>query len=327
MAQKAYAVRFSKGKVDKEAGIIHGVSVITEGVAEGHNEVVDNLTLQQVQKAASQYAGGLKVVDRHTRSTDSVFSTVGALKNFRIDGKQLLADLHLLKSEPNAPKLMEMADMMPDTFGLSIAFSGPNETRDGINYSRCSEIYNAALVDVPAANPTGLFSSPQDDIKIALVDANPKTTMNKEEILAECQKLFTAALGEYGVRVKKIEDAFAALKPATQEEFAALKKEVTELSGNLTTAKKEFADDGKRMEVVAQTVAKEFAKHTGTSPSVINDDKAAEARKNLAAQLDASVQKHFAATKSKAEAVKLAAQENKEFGALLQGGHKIKWAA
>lgn len=326
MAQKAYAVKFSNGKIDKEAGIIYGVSVITEGVAGGHGEVVDSLTLQQVQKAAQEYAGGLKVVDRHTRATDSVFATVGTLKNFRIEGKKLLGDLYLLKSEANAPKLMEMADTMPDCFGLSIAFSGPTETRDGVNYSRCSEIYNAALVDVPAANPTGLFSYPDAETRIALVDAKPKTNMDNKEIIAECQKLFTVALGEYGARLAKIETAIAGFKPATQEEFAALKNEVTELSGKIESAKKEFADEQKRTESVAQTVAKEFAKHVGTSAAVKPSEDTGS-KPSVGDELNASVQKHYAATKSKTEAIKLAVAEKKEFGALLQGGHKIKWNA
>jgi hypothetical protein len=296
-------------------------------VAKGHDEVVDTLTLQQVQQAASAYSGGLKVVDRHTRSTDSVFSTVGTLRNFRIEGKQLLGDLHLLKSEQNAAKLLEMAETMPDAFGLSIAFSGPRETRDGINYSRCSEIYNAALVDVPAANEAGLFSSPDSEIKIALVDATSKTTMKPEEILAECQKQFTAALGEYGSRLAKIETALGALKPATQDEFSALKNEVKELSGKLDTAKTELTAKVSDRSALAQDIAKEFAKATGTNTGVTNDNTAALAAQSKAEALNASLQKHFAATKSKVEATKLAVAENKEFGALLQGGHKIKWAA
>ena len=43
--------------------------------------------------------------------------------------------------------------------------------------------------------------------------------------------------------------------------------------------------------------------------------------------VDASLAKHFAATKSKVEATKLAIAENPEFHRLLQAGHKIKWAA
>lgn len=321
MAQKCYATKFQRGKVDREAGIIYGVSVITEGNAEGHNEVVDSLTLQQVQTAAAAYAGGLKVVDRHTKSTDSVFSTVGALRNFRIEGKQLLADMHLLKSEQNADKLMEMAEGMPDAFGLSIAFSGPRENRDGVNYSRCSEIYNAALVDVPAANPTGLFSADSQ------VDATQNTQMKPEEIIAECQKQFTAALGEYGSRLAKIETALGALKPASQDEFSALKKEVTELSTKLDTAKTELSAKVADRSALAQEIAKEFAKNTGTSTGVRNDDTAAQAAASKGDALNAAVQKHFAVTKNKTEAIKLAVSENKEFGALLQSGHKIKWAA
>jgi uncharacterized phage infection (PIP) family protein YhgE len=248
------------------------------------------------------------------------------LKNFRIEGKQLLADLHLLKSEANAGKLLEMAETMADTFGLSIAFSGPRETRDGVNYSRCSEIYNAALVDVPAANPTGLFSAGTEEIKTSLVDATQKPTMDPKEIIAECQKLFTSALSDYGTRLAKIESAIGALKPATQDEFSALKTEVKELASKLETAKTELGSKISDRTVLAQEIAREFAKNTGTSTAVKNDDAAALAKVAKGDELNASVQKHFATTKSKAEAIKLAVSENKEFGALLQSGHQIKWA-
>lgn len=327
---KAYATRFAKGTIDKENSVIYGVSVITEGVAEGHGEVVDSLTLQQVQKAAADYSGGLKVVDRHTRSTDSVFATVGTLRNFRIEGKQLLADMHILKSEPNAGKLFDMAETMPDAFGLSIAFSGPREVREGVSYSRCSEIYNAALVDVPAANPTGLFSTPDAEVKLALVDANPKQTMNPEEILKKAQEQFTAALSEYGTRLKKIEDAFAAQKPASAEEFSALKSQVTELSKSLDTAKTELGGKIADRSVLAVEIAKEFSKHTGTSTGVRTDGAAdtrtGDDKAKLGDELNAAVQKHYAATKSKPEAIRKAVAERKEFGPLLQSGFQVKYA-
>jgi hypothetical protein len=55
---------------------------------------------------------------------------------------------------------------MPDTFGLSISFTGEHEESDNdIVFARCTEIYSADLVDAPAANPTGLFSAKVDSAK------------------------------------------------------------------------------------------------------------------------------------------------------------------
>jgi hypothetical protein len=58
---------------------------------------------------------------------------------------------------------------MPDTFGLSISFTGEHEESDNdIVFARCTEIYSADLVDAPAANPTGLFSVKVDSEKKAM---------------------------------------------------------------------------------------------------------------------------------------------------------------
>jgi hypothetical protein len=89
---------------------------------------------------------------------------VGVLRDFSIDGNQLRADLHLLKSHEDFEKILEMAENMPGSFGLSISFSGESEamTEGQIPSARCMEIYSADLVDQPAANPTGLFQSMPD---------------------------------------------------------------------------------------------------------------------------------------------------------------------
>lgn len=335
MANHAFAVKFS-GKVDKAAGVIHGVSVITEGIAAGWDEHIDAITLSQVMACAREYAGGLKVVDRHTRGTDSIFSTAGALKNFTLDGKQLRADLHILATEPNRDKLLEMAETMPDTFGISIAFSGTSEERDGKRWARCAEIYNAALVDVPAANPTGLFAAKFEDGTGVVVDAPAKgnsATMTPDEIKTLVTASIAAATTELSARVKTAEDALASLKT----EHATATKTVTELSAKLETSTKEMAEkistDEKRMELTAQAVAKEFAKHTGQGAGVRTDGAGTGAGAGKSPELVAgetfvaTCLKHFSATKSKAKALELAiAEDRKGYGAYRAANLDIKWA-
>lgn len=153
------------GEIDTENAIIRSVSVITVGEARGHGMQVDDETLQQVKAAAETYAGGLKVKTDHFSGFNQI---VGTLKNFVIDGDQLRADLYLLKAHDATERILEMAQLMPDTFGLSISFSGSHEESGDTTFARCSEIYSADLVDAPAANPTGLFSAKVDSGKKAM---------------------------------------------------------------------------------------------------------------------------------------------------------------
>jgi hypothetical protein len=150
------------GTIDAQAATITGVSVITVGEAKGHGMLIDAQTLLQVKEAAETYSGGLKVKTDHYTGFNEI---VGTLKNFVIDGDQLRADLYLLKNHDATPRILEMAELMPDTFGLSISFSGEHEEQGDTVFARCSEIYSADLVDAPAANPTGLFSARVDSGK------------------------------------------------------------------------------------------------------------------------------------------------------------------
>ena len=153
------------GTIDAQAATITGVSVITVGEAKGHGMLIDAQTLLQVKEAAETYSGGLKVKTDHYTGFNEI---VGTLKNFVIDGDQLRADLYLLKNHDATARILEMAELMPDTFGLSISFSGEHEEQGDTVFARCSEIYSADLVDAPAANPTGLFSAKVDSEKKAM---------------------------------------------------------------------------------------------------------------------------------------------------------------
>lgn len=152
-------------RVDRDAGIIHGVSVITEGAALGHGAWIDTVTLQQVVSVASEYKTGLRVNNDHG---SDLFAAAGFLQDFRIEKRngtsRVIANLHILESETHREKLLELAATIPDTFGLSVVMSGIHEKRDGKTYLRCSELLSADLVPEPAANPTGLFSKPKTNL-------------------------------------------------------------------------------------------------------------------------------------------------------------------
>ena len=194
------------GDIDSAAATIKNVSVITVGEARGHGMQIDEKTLLQVKAAAETYVGGVKVKTDHYSGFNEI---VGALKNFTIDGDQLRADLFLLKNHDATARIIEMAELMPDTFGLSISFSGEHEESGETVLARCSEIYSADLVDTPAANPTGLFSAKVDSMK---------TVMDE----------------------KQIADAIAAALAPVIEEMAALSAKLAALE---VTEEKEMTDD------------------------------------------------------------------------------------
>ena len=192
-----------QGQIDAQAATITDVSVITVGEAKGHGMQIDAQTLVEVKAAAETYTGGLKVKTDHYTGFNEI---VGTLKNFRIDGDQLRADLFLLKNHDATARILEMAELMPDTFGLSISFTGEHEESDNdIVFARCTEIYSADLVDAPAANPTGLFSVKVDSEKKAMDE-----------------KQFAEALSAALAPINDKLSAFEAFMAETSTKFAAL---------------------------------------------------------------------------------------------------------
>jgi len=147
------------GEVDRKAGVIRGVSVLTAGAARGHDLEVDQVTLSQMHECAADMVS-VPVKWNHKSGADAV---AGYLRNFRVDGPKLKADWYLLRSHPQFEQAMEMAERMPGNVGLSAAFLGDDETRkvgkDAKKFARCSELLSVDLVAQPAANPDGLFEA------------------------------------------------------------------------------------------------------------------------------------------------------------------------
>ena len=234
----------SAGVIDSEAGIIRGVSLITKGPALGHGVMIDDKTLEQVKAAAEEYTGGLKVVLNHSGGAGDI---VGFIDTMRISGDKLLGDLHLLKTSPHREYILEIAERIPDTFGLSIAFSGPSEkSADKLTtLQRCSEIFSVDIVGTPAANPSGFFArklkqlesddseSPEAEIKIQI----PMDDKMKETI----EGMIQSAMMSMNEKVAKLE---AALAPKEDKPAAmSAQNEVVQLAANTAAlaAVKEFA--------------------------------------------------------------------------------------
>jgi hypothetical protein len=172
--------------IDREAGILKGVSMLTAGPVPSYGVYVDQKTLETVLSCALTHADGLKVKMEHDGDVDDI---VGALINFRIDGGHLRADLQLLKESGSFDQIIEMAEKIPSEFGLSISFSGDREEIELLGLPmlamRCREIYSCDIVENPAANPGGLFSMPTNP------NPNPEP-LTLERIISQLSELKTA---------------------------------------------------------------------------------------------------------------------------------------
>jgi hypothetical protein len=229
----------SAGIIDAEAGIIRGVSLITKGPALGHGVMIDDKTLAQVKTAAEQYAGGLKVKLNHSGGAGDIVGYIDAL---RISGEKLLGDLHLLQTSPHRAYILEIAERIPDTFGLSIAFSGPAEkSADKLTtLQRCSEIYSVDLVSEPAANPNGFFARKLEQLQTAPEPKAKLETMN-DEMKEAIEGMIQSAMMGMNEKVAKLE---AALAPKEDKPAAmSAQNEVVQLAANTAAlaAVKEFA--------------------------------------------------------------------------------------
>ena len=224
-----YFARGFVGQIDESTGVIHDVAVITEGRALGHGVNIDATTIEQVKAQAETYSGGLKVKMDHGGGAADI---VGYLTDFRIAGNKLIANFHVLQNTPHRAYIFEIAEKIPDTFGMSIAFSGPTEMASDKKtvLQRCSEIYSCDLVSEPAANADGLFSMKPEEL----------SPMNDEDKKAIAGMIESAMMG-LGERLSKLESMLP--KPDDKEVAMASRNDEIKLAAEAAglAAVKEFA--------------------------------------------------------------------------------------
>jgi len=147
--QQRAAVAYSTYRDEElEETELGGVSILEVGEAKGHDLFVDKTSLETALKLMQSAKNGTKAKMNHGSGLEAV---VGFLRNPRIDGDKLVADLRLLRNSPHYGLIKEMASEAPDQFGVSLAFVNESETIDGKDYIRPQSIASADLVSSPAA--------------------------------------------------------------------------------------------------------------------------------------------------------------------------------
>lgn len=237
---------FATGKIDKDKGMIYGVSVISTPEAKGHGIKIDRATIESFASAVE----GKTIKAFYTHDDDNeALDTIGIWKNFQIveDGEfvKLTADFEALESwrEHNGSQfdaLFEMAEKAPEAFGVSAEFTasqvfyedgeekeyrGQDEVEE--IFARAIEVQAFSIVAQPAANPTGLFS-----VDAKLVDGDE---IDQEEFLEYNLKEATQSLAQ--IR-EDLGQANAANK-VFEEKLAEQESELEELKEKLSVAEKE----------------------------------------------------------------------------------------
>lgn len=292
-------------KIDAEAGVIRGVSLITVGPALGHGVAIDRKTLEQVKTAAELYTGGLKVKLDHSGGAGDI---IGYIDTMRIDGDKLLGDLHLLQSSPHRTYILEIAQRIPDTFGLSIAFSGPSEVGSDKKtiLQRCSEIYSVDLVSEPAANPDGFFSRKLKELESVMPKNEPSGTPQNNNPMTEEDKksiggMIESAMMAMSDRLSKLESALApAVEVEVEQDKVAAMKAKTDMITNAANegalaAIREFSKQfGAPAAPVASAEAVKPADAVKRSFEQIVADKSVELKGNKSAAISFAVKNHSA---------------------------------
>lgn len=294
-------------KIDAENGIIRGVSLITVGPALGHGVAIDRKTLEQVMTAAEEYAGGLKVKLDHSGGAGDI---VGFIDTMRIEGDKLLGDLHLLQSSPHRTYILEIAQRIPDTFGLSIAFSGPSEVSSDKKtiLQRCSEIFSVDLVSEPAANPSGFFGRKLKEFEDVIPKNEPVSTpqynnpMMTEEDKKAIAGMIESSMMALNDRIAKIESGLAAdaSADAAADNAPAAMKAKTDMITNAANegalaAIREFSKQfGAPAAPVASAEAVKPADAVKRSFEQIVADKSVELKGNKSAAISFAVKNHSA---------------------------------
>ena len=250
-------------QIDKEAGTMSAVSLISVGPAKGHGLYVDNKSLETIEDELDGTKLPAYITHRGALFEDRLTREIGMFDNFRIKGDRLLGDFQAFESfrdddSRKYNRLFEMAEKMPERFGLSIVFSAnsawstaegdvttderPDDALFDYPSIRVDEVSSADFVDSPAANQRGLFSKidkPNNHkmTKAELIELNDsledeKATLTEQATQFSIEKL--AAEAELEGFKKSFDEK--------EEELEALKKEIEELKAKLAEHEEEMAE-------------------------------------------------------------------------------------
>ena len=192
------------GLIDRDKGVIHGITVARVGPAKGHNGFIDKSFLLQLVELAAVRPQGIKARFGHPNMCATALGTyLGRFHNYAYHADKVTADLHLDNSAKESPHgnlfdyVLNMATSNPDMFGASVVFESDafeekladtEGKKIKQRFFRLKELRATDIVDDPAASD-GLFSAESIPAQATQwLDQNPELTeliFSKPENLIE----------------------------------------------------------------------------------------------------------------------------------------------
>lgn len=272
--QQRAAVAYSTYRDEElEETELGGVSILEVGEAKGHDLFVDKTSLETALKLMQSAKNGTKAKMNHGSGLEAV---VGFLRNPRIDGDKLVADLRLLRNSPHYGLIKEMASEAPDQFGVSLAFVNESETINGKDYIRPQSIASADLVSSPAAT-NGLFEEMVKFMeKLGYVQGGKTIPAVAKEAVEESpldkKDKSNMENTDYKKDMDEIKVRLAALEEAMKPKEEMKKEEMAEEAPKIVIEKEdeeEKEESTEEMSAIVKKVLTEFGiKPIPASPSI-----------------------------------------------------------
>jgi hypothetical protein len=164
-------------KIDREAGVIHGVKVL--GVTSKNGREYPK---KVIQKAATLYEGKAVNVDHiDPKSRRSYRDRIGAIKDVQLHEDGLYGDFHFNPKHELAEQLIWDAEHAPENVGFSHDARGPSKRQNGKEVvESIDKVLSVDLVANPATT-NGLFESvlPEGEIADQLAQDERKEQLRK----------------------------------------------------------------------------------------------------------------------------------------------------
>ena len=246
------------------ANKLSNVSILTIGEAKGHNLLIDQKSLEQALEVANSMKR-IKVTMGHGAEVSGI---LGYIDGFKIEGERLMGDLTLFNTN-EAQFVQQLAQVLPEGFGLSLTFSGVPEEIAGDRFARVDEIFDISVVSSPAANSAGLFSAfcAVDIKKLQMNEASVE--MKKEEIAPAVVAEVAAPAVEAPVKAELAE--MPADKPADKPEEKMAEPTLTDVVGMLTALSEKMDS---MIALQKADIAGEQGQEAGEAPAAPAEDMA-----------------------------------------------------
>ncbi len=273
----------SETQVNKEDGTMSSVALISVGPALGHGLFVDSKSLETIEDKLEDTKLPAYITHKGALFEDRLTREIGMFNNFRIEGERIIGDFQAFESFKDDDyrqynRLFEMAEKMPERFGLSIVFSAnsvwatpegdvpmgvsledernsyydennpPEDALFEYPSIRVEQVSSADFVDSPAANERGLFSQIDNKTnrkmtKAELIELNEsleeeKITLQEQTKQASVDKIDAEAKLEEVEGQNEEKDGEL---EALKEELAAKLEEVEKLKKSLEEKEEELA--------------------------------------------------------------------------------------